>query len=374
MAGGGWRVGIDVGGTFTDIVAQAADGRVASAKATTDTADALTALGQCLDAIGLRWDSVTDLVHGTTRITNAIVEGKLARVTLVATEGFADVLAIGRQNRHSLYNLAAAPKAPPLVPDEQRLDVSERVGPDGAVLTPLGDDALDKTVKAVAETASEAVAVCLLHAYAHGDHEKRLGDALRQACEHVALSHEISPEAREYERTATTALSAAVMPSAQRYLMQLSEGLPDAITLHMVQSNGGMASANAMTAKPLGLAMSGPAAGVTAAAAVARDLGIDKALAFDMGGTTTDVSLVQDGAVSITAQRPIGDTPVRQPMVDVRSVGAGGGSIAAAASGGLSVGPASAGADSGQRSLQEHHRSGSDCGRRLGRVSMSRGQ
>jgi N-methylhydantoinase A len=342
-----WRVGIDVGGTFTDIVAVSADGRVASAKATTDTDDALAALGQCLSAIGLDWDAVGDLVHGTTRITNAIVEGRLAPVTLIATEGFADVLAIGRQNRRNLYDLSVPPKATPLVPEERRLEAAERVGPDGAVQVPLEDAALLEVVDAVAASGAEAVAVCLLHAYANADHEKALGAALEKHHNHVALSHAISPEAREYERTATTVLSAAVMPSAERYLRQLEDGLPGGINLHMVQSNGGMASPEAMASKPLGLAMSGPAAGVTAVAAVARDLGIDLALAFDMGGTTTDVSLVRDGAVSITTQRPIGDTPVRQPMVDVRSVGAGGGSIAAVQAGGLTVGPASAGANPG---------------------------
>jgi len=343
----GWRVGIDVGGTFTDIVAVSADGRVASAKATTDTADALAALGQCLSAIGLDWEAVGDLVHGTTRITNAIVEGRLAPVTLIATEGFADVLAIGRQNRRNLYDLSVPPKATPLVPEEGRLEVTERVGPDGAVQVPLEKATITRVVAAVAASGAEAVAVCLLHAYANADHEKALGAALEKTHNHIALSHAISPEAREYERTATTVLSAAVMPSAETYLRQLGDGLPGGINLHMVQSNGGMASPEAMASKPLGLAMSGPAAGVTAVAAVARDLRIDLALAFDMGGTTTDVSLVRDGEVSITTQRPIGDTPVRQPMVDVRSVGAGGGSIAAIQAGGLTVGPASAGAEPG---------------------------
>jgi N-methylhydantoinase A len=347
MTQAGWRVGIDVGGTFTDIVAVSPDGRVASAKATTDTNDALAALGQCLSAIGLEWEAVGDLVHGTTRITNAIVEGHLARVTLIATEGFADVLAIGRQNRRDLYSLPAPPKATPLVPGERRLEVAERIGPDGAVQNPLQGAAIAQVLEAVAATKAEAVAVCLIHAYANADHEKALGAALKKEHGHIALSHAVSPEAREYERTATTVLSAALMPSAERYLHQLEDGLPDGINLHMVQSNGGMASTRAMASKPLGLAMSGPAAGVTAVAAVARDLGIDQALAFDMGGTTTDVSLVRDGAVTITTQRPIGDTPVRQPMVDVRSVGAGGGSIATVKAGGLTVGPASAGADPG---------------------------
>lgn len=344
MTHGGWRVGIDVGGTFTDIVAVSSDGRVASAKATTDTDDALAALGQCLSAIGLEWEAVGELVHGTTRITNAIVEGHLARVTLIATEGFCDVLEIGRQNRRNLYSLSAPPKATPLVPGERRLEVSERMGPDGAVQVPLHEAGMDSALEAVANTDAEAIAVCLLHAYANADHEKQLGAALRKNHKHVALSHEISPEAREYERTATTVLSAAVTPSTDRYLSQLEGGIPEGINLHLVQSNGGMATPGAMTSKPLGLAMSGPAAGVTAVAAVARDLGISQALAFDMGGTTTDVSLVQDGAVIITAQRTIGETPVRQPMVDVRSVGAGGGSIAAVTGGGLKVGPASAGA------------------------------
>ncbi|MDG2483173.1 MAG: hydantoinase/oxoprolinase family protein, partial [Alphaproteobacteria bacterium] len=301
----------------------------------------------CLQAVGLDWDMVSDLTHGTTRITNAIVEGRLAQVTLVATEGFADILEIGRQNRRELYSLSAPPKAQPMVPRDRRLELAERLGPGGEVITAPDDTNLAGTLEAVAATAPEAVAVALLHAYANGDHETLIGEALARDHRFVALSHEISPEAREYERTATTVLSAALMPSTDAYLDRLVSGLPDHVSLHLVQSNGGMASAPAMAARPLGLAMSGPAAGVAAVAGVARDLGIDLALAFDMGGTTTDVSLVADGHVGITAQRAVGDVPVRQPMVDVRSVGAGGGSIATVEAGGLSVGPASAGANPG---------------------------
>ena len=342
-----WRIGIDVGGTFTDIVAAGPCGAYRAAKAPSDVGNVIAALTACLAAVELPWSDVRELVHGTTRITNAIVEGRLATVTLLATAGFADVLAVARQNRRELYRLDTPPRPAPLVPVERRLEVAERMGPRGECRLALSEKEICRAVDAAVATGAEAVAVALLHAYANGEHEARLGAALRARLPFVALSHETSPEAREYERTATTVLSAATMPMAAAYLDRLVTGIPDPVALHLVHSAGGMASAEALKLNPLGLTMSGPASGAAAAAQIAGELGISTALAFDMGGTTTDVCLIRDGVAGLTDQRSLGEHPIRQPMVDVRSVGAGGGSIARVTAGGLSVGPQSAGADPG---------------------------
>ncbi len=215
MSAGGWQVGVDVGGTFTDIVVlHPRSGAVAMAKVRSHPDDPLAGLLAALDAAGIAWEEVDDLVHGTTLITNAIVEDRLAETALVATEGFADTLAIGRQNRRHLYRLDLPPKAPPQIPDFQRFELRERLGPGGEVLTELSEAAIEETVGKVAASGVQSVAVCLLHAYANPAHEERLGARLREVVPHVALSHRVNPEAREFERTATTALSAGVMPLA----------------------------------------------------------------------------------------------------------------------------------------------------------------
>ena len=344
----GWQVGIDIGGTFTDVVAlNPADGRSAVAKVRSHPDDPVAGLIAALGAVGLDWAEVDDLVHGTTLITNAIVEGRLARVALVTTAGFADVLAIARQNRRHLYRLDLPPKLPPQVPRALTFEVGGRIDHRGAELEPLSAEDLDRLARAVAESGAEAVAVSLLHAYANPAHERAVAARIQGIAPFVALSHRINPENREYERTATTALSAGVTPLAARYIERLEALRPQGSRLHLFHSAGGMASPAALAETPLGLALSGPAAGVAAAARIAGALAIDHAIAFDMGGTTTDVCLIVAGAAEVRADRSLAGRPLRQPMVAVESIGAGGGSIARIDTGMLRVGPESAGADPG---------------------------
>ncbi|NIM28746.1 MAG: hydantoinase/oxoprolinase family protein [Gammaproteobacteria bacterium] len=341
----GWQVGVDIGGTFTDVVAfQPSSGEVVEAKVRSHPDDPVAGLLAALDAVGIAWEQIEDLMHGSTLVTNAIVEDRLARVALVATEGFADTLAIGRQNRRHLYRLDLEPKTPPQVPEQLRFEVSERLDVDGRVLKALEPESVERAVRDVAQAQVQAVAVALLHAYADGSHEAQIGARLRDAVPFVALSHRISPEAREYERTSTTALSAGVMPLAAGYLDRLEASRPRSSRLHLLHSAGAMASPEALREQPLGLAFSGPAAGVSAAGWVARELGIDNAISFDMGGTTTDVCLVVEGRAEIRSDRSLAGRPLRMPMVAVESIGAGGGSIARLDSGALRVGPESAGA------------------------------
>src|SRR2546425_3703609 len=288
------------------------------------------------------------LAHGTTIVTNAIVERRTSAVGLLPTRGFGDVLEIARQTRTHLSHLDLPAKPEPLVPRRLRLEITERVGPDGAVLTPLALDEIAPIVEAFRREGLESVAVCLLHAYANPAHERALRLALAPHFRHVTISSDINAEFREYERTSTTVLNAAVMPLATRYIEELVKALGAEIALHLLHSAGGMMSVEAAKAKPLAMAASGPAAGVAAAAHLARVLRMPRALAFDMGGTTTDVCLINDGVAETSSQRKLGGYPVRLPMVAVESIGAGGGSIAYADdAGALKGGPRSAGAEPG---------------------------
>jgi N-methylhydantoinase A len=343
-----WQVGIDIGGTFTDVVAcHAVTNEVRSAKVPTQIDDRVAGLISALKAVDLEWADVDDLVLGTTMVTNAIVENDLAEVALVATEGFSDTLAIGRQNRRHLYRLDLPPKIATQVPAARRFGIAERLDHRGQVLKPLTQAAIDSIVEKIAASGAKAVAVSLLHSYTDSSHEDDLGHALRQRFPYVALSSQVNPEAREYERTATTVLSASVMPLAAGHLDQLEAIKPAAARLHLFHSAGGMASPAALRDLPLGLAMSGPAAGVAAAGEIARQLNIKQALSFDMGGTTTDVCLLVDAQAKISSNRSLGERPMRLPMVAVDSIGAGGGSIARLEHGALLVGPESAGAHPG---------------------------
>ena len=341
----GWQVGIDVGGTFTDVIAHhRARAEVRAAKVPSRTDDRVAGLLAALRAVDLTWVEVDDLIHGTTIVTNAIVQGDHAKVALIATRGFSDSLAIGRQNRRHLYRLDLPPKLEPQVPAERRFEVTERLDHDGGVMTALEPDSVADAIGRVEASGAEAVAVSLLHSYANSAHEEALGARLRKSFPFVALSHRVNPEAREYERTATTTLSAGVMPLAAAYLDDLEVAKPGESRLHLFHSAGGMASPSALRDLPLGLAASGPAAGVAAAGRMARALGLERAISFDMGGTTTDVCLIQGGEAQIAGDRSLGGRPLRQPMVAVESIGAGGGSIARLDHGSLMVGPESAGA------------------------------
>lgn len=343
-----WRVGIDIGGTFTDVVAaDLAGGDVRAAKVPSVPGDPVSALISGLASVDLSWDGVAELVHGTTMVTNDIVESRFSRTALVATEGFTDTLDIGRMSRDSLYRLDLLPKPPALVPDGLRFSVAERMLHDGAVDLALTVDEADRVAEAVAASGAESVAVCLLHAYRNPAHEVLLGERLSRRIPRVALSHRISPEQREYERMNTTVLSAAVMRRVQDYLAQIGARRPERSRFHFFHSAGGMAGIGAVADHPLMLAMSGPAAGVAASARIAAQIGADQALTFDMGGTTTDVCLVVDGTAQVRSDHRLGRYRIRLPILAVESIGAGGGSIARLDSGALLVGPQSAGADPG---------------------------
>lgn len=348
MRESGVRIGVDVGGTFTDLVAADASGRTWSCKVPTTPANPAEALLTGLAVLARDTGPWASLAHGTTMVTNAIVERRVARTALLTTRGFRDVLEIARQNRTHLYRLDLPARPEVLVPRRLRREVTERIAHDGTVLTPLDMGELPAIMDDLAHDGVEAVAVCLLHAYANAEHEQAVARALRERFAHVSVSSDINAEFREYERTCTTVLNAAVMPLAARYLEDLvarlgAPGLRRPV--HLLHSAGGMMSVEAAKARPLAMAMSGPAAGVAAAAHVARTLGLGRALAFDMGGTTTDVCLIADGVPETAGQRKLGEYPVRLPMVAVESIGAGGGSIARIEpTGALKVGPRSAGA------------------------------
>ena len=243
-------VGVDVGGTFTDVVVRAPSGGLTSGKVPTTPDDPARGVVQGLVSLLGAGTRPAAVAHGTTIVTNAIVEGRGAVVGLVTTRGFRDVLEIGRQNRLHLYDLAAPPKPPPLVSRRRRLEVTERVGPDGAVLTPLAQHELDALADALAREGAESVAVCLLHAYANPEHERRVGEALARRFGHVSISSDVNAEFREYERTATTVLNAAVMPLAARYVQGLQARL-GSLPLHLLHAGGGMMSADAARVRPL---------------------------------------------------------------------------------------------------------------------------
>ncbi|BBK38385.1 hydantoin utilization protein [Allostella sp. ATCC 35155] len=343
----GWQVGIDIGGTFTDLVAlHPGTGEVRSIKVPTRRADPVASIQAALTAAELDPALVDDLVHGTTLVTNAIVEDRVEPVALVTTRGFEDVLDIGRAGRQHLYRLDALPRRPAQVPPARRVGLAERLDHAGNPVLVPDAAALAAAAEAVRATGVESVAVSLLHAYANPAHEQAMAAALDGVAPFLSLSHLVNPETREFERTAATVLNASVMPIAARYLDRLQREVKGA-RLHVMHSAGGMASPEASARRPLAMALSGPAAGVSAAARVAGELGLDRVLSFDMGGTTTDVCLVVGGAAEISTDSKLAGRPVRQPMVAVESIGAGGGSLVQYGTGGLTIGPESAGADPG---------------------------
>jgi len=336
------RLGVDTGGTFTDFVRLGPDGlRVHKIRSTPEDPSRaiLEGIGElCAEA---RRAKVT---HGSTVATNAILERKGARVALLTTAGFEDVLAIGRQTRPELYNLFVLLRRP-LVERERIFGVRERLDASGAVIEALDQRAVTRVARRLRGSV-DIVVVCFLHSYANPAHERQALNCIRRAGLAACGSHEVLPEYREYERWATTVLNAYVTPLMDRYLGRLEEGLGTG-GLSVMQSNGGAISGTTARKQAIRTVLSGPAAGVVGARAVAQAAGFNRVLTFDMGGTSTDVSLV-DGEISLTTESVIGDFPVRLPMIDVHTVGAGGGSLVTLDAGGaLRVGPQSAGADPG---------------------------
>ncbi|MBV9689322.1 MAG: hydantoinase/oxoprolinase family protein [Ktedonobacteraceae bacterium] len=336
--------GVDTGGTFTDIVLfQQGKLRVHKVLSTPhDPSRAiLDGLSQ-LNAMG----NLQVFVHGSTVATNAVLERKGVLTGLITTSGFRDVLEIGRQTRSKLYDLRVQ-NIPPLVPRSRRMEVVERLNERGEVLIPLDENSLKDALRGLQEAGVEAVAVVLLFSFANPEHEERVAQAARETGMYVSASWEVLPEFREYERTSTVVLNAYVGPLIDRYLGRLEQALPKETVLRIMQSNGGSISSTMARREAARTLLSGPAAGTVGAAFVARASDISQIIALDIGGTSTDVSLV-DGGITETTDGKVAGYPTKLPMIDIHTVGAGGGSIAWFDLGGaLRVGPTSAGADPG---------------------------
>ncbi|WP_276254633.1 hydantoinase/oxoprolinase family protein [Halomontanus rarus] len=353
------RIGVDVGGTFTDVALSTADGDLVTAKvpSTADQSEGvLEGIETACDRAGIDPASIAEFTHATTVSVNALLERAGATTALVTTAGFRDVLEIGRQDRPALYDLAAE-RPEPLIPRRRRFEVDERATPEG-IERPVTDGDIDAVAAKIEACDAESVAVAVLHSYATPQNETRLAEGLRERLEvPVSVSHEVLAEFREYERTSTTAVDAYVRPTIDAYVGRLAERARDAgVPIpRIMQSNGGIADAETVRERAATTVLSGPAAGVvganrTAASVVdADDLGgLEGLVTFDMGGTSSDVSLVRDGRIERTTETAIDGHPIRLPMVDLHTVGSGGGSIARVDAGGaLRVGPQSAGADPG---------------------------
>ena len=351
------RIGIDIGGTFTDlqVLDQLSGARHGLKVATTpeDPSIGLMAgIEEASQRFGFAVSEIGFLLHGTTIATNAVLERKLARGVLLTTAGFRDVLEIGRHVRRDVYGLKPQ-RAPALIPRERRVGVAERMRADGSVEQALTDDAIADAIAAVRGLAAETVAVALLNANANPAHELALRDRIQAAHPDlsVSISSEVSPEIREYERTSTTVLNALLVPVVRSYLLRLAARLRDrgvAARLLLVQSNGGVCSAATAGDQPVRLLLSGPSGGALAAERAAARLASPDLVGVDMGGTSFDVCVVQGGRVASMMQGEVDGLPVRLPMVEIRTIGSGGGSLAAVLPGGrLAVGPHSAGARPG---------------------------
>ncbi len=349
-----YRIGIDVGGTFTDFtMIDERAGTVFFHKVPSTPDDPSRAIaqgiGQMLRDNGVDPSEVAHVGHGTTVATNLIIERKGAPVGLITTKGFRDILEIGRQTRPHLYDYSVG-KPPVAVPRRHRYEVEERVDASGAVLTPLNEEQVRQAARLFAAEGIQAVTICFLHSYRNPKHELRAREIVAEEMPeaYISLSCEVLPEFREYERLSTTVLNAAVGPRMARYLerfLQRVRELGIEHEPHTIHSNGGLMSVATVRQYPVRTCLSGPAAGVVGAAAVGRVIGSRNLVTFDVGGTSTDVSLVCDGKPLFTSQRSVAGYPVKTPMVDIHVIGAGGGSIAwMDDAGALKVGPHSAGA------------------------------
>ena len=365
-----YRLGVDIGGTFTDIaLIDEATGKIYTGKVSSTPQDPsggfMEAVQRLLAKQQVAAQDVAYIVHGTTVATNAIIEGKVAPTGFITTEGFRDMLEIARQIRPTLYDLQFE-KPRPLVPRHRCFGVPERLDASGAELTPLDEDALRQVASELREEGVESIAVCFLHAYANPVHERRAGEIIAEAFPEavVSLSAEVAPEFREYLRASTTVINSCIRPVVARYLQRIEDRLAQAgiaAELLVMQSSGGVYTFAAARQKPVYMVESGPAAGVIAAAHLGQARGYDQVISFDMGGTTAKAGLIQGGAPSVTKDYEVGTTaqtgvgatrgagyPIRTPVIDLVEIGAGGGSIAWVDPGGiLRVGPQSAGADPG---------------------------
>jgi N-methylhydantoinase A/oxoprolinase/acetone carboxylase beta subunit len=353
-----YEFGIDIGGTFTDIVCRGADGSLRIAKLATTRADPSRAVLAALDMARTDWGidpaAITRFAHGTTTATNAVLERKGARVGLITTDGFRDVLEIGRQMRHQMYDLALKPETPVfLAPRRLRREVLERVDAQGGVVRPLDEASVRQAVADLLAQDVAAIAVCLIFSFLHPAHEERIRAIIAEMAPGlpVSLSSEVDPAFREYERTCVTAFDAYIKPVVATYLTNLEAGLARASVtapLQVMQSRGGLMAASIARRRPVRLFLSGPAGGVMGGLEAGRAAGFSDIITVDIGGTSCDIALISAGAPLLRGEGLIDGYTVRVPMVDVTAIGAGGGSIAwRDGAGGLRVGPHSAGSEPG---------------------------
>jgi N-methylhydantoinase A/oxoprolinase/acetone carboxylase beta subunit len=351
-------VGIDIGGTFTDVVCRAPDGSIRLVKIPTTRSNPGEGVRKAVDFMLSNWGvepgHIARFVHGTTAATNAVLERKGAKIGLLTTRGFKDVLEIGRQMRHSMYDLVLKPETPVfLAPGFYRREVPERIAADGSVVTKLDEDTVAREADALAAEGVEAIAIAFLFSFVNPAHELRAAEIVR--ARHpglmISLSCEVDPAFREYERTCATAFDAYVKPVLDRYLAYMEKSLADAgvtAPLQVMQSRGGVCSSTVARQRPIRLFLSGPAAGVIGGRMVGKSAECDEIITVDIGGTSCDIALISGGDPIIRAEGLIDGYTVRVPMVDVNAIGAGGGSIAwLDAAGGLRVGPQSAGSEPG---------------------------
>ena len=362
-----YRIGADIGGTFTDVVLIGTDGSIATKKVSSTPENFGLAIVEGVSELiaekGVRKASLAALVHASTVATNAIIELKGAKTGLITTKGFRDVLELRRLRIPVLYDLQYR-KPPPLVPRRLRFEIEERMGPRGAVWTALDEDSVITAATALKTAGVQSVAIALLHSYADPTHERRVAEIVRKHLPnavYVTCSADVLPEIREYERTSTAVVSAYIGPVVRDYLDALERDIRElgiGATLQIMQSNGGIMSIESAREKPAYTVESGPAAGVIASARMARALGLANAISLDMGGTTAKAAMIEDGEPARTTEYEVGSGinlssklvkgggyPIKLPFIDVSEIGAGGGSIVSLdAAGNLSVGPRSAGA------------------------------
>ena len=338
-------VGVDTGGTFTDFVYKKGN-RWGVYKTLSTPHNPAEAILKGLEVIG--GEKPRLIVHGTTVATNTLLERKGAKTAFVTNRGFKDIIEIGRQNREELYNLHYR-RPEPLVPRNLRFELDCRVNSKGEIVKDLDPKEVEELIETLKRESVEAVAVCFLFSFLNREHEKKVGNLLRERLKgvHVSVSSEILPEFREYERASTTVVNAYVAPKMAKYINTLKENLSPRGRLVVMQSNGGVISADTVVKEPVRTVLSGPAGGVVGAWKIGRAAGFERLITFDMGGTSTDVSLI-DGKPTLTTETKISGIPIKVPMIDIHTVGAGGGSIVWVDKGGaLKVGPQSAGADPG---------------------------
>ncbi|MEM8916569.1 MAG: hydantoinase/oxoprolinase family protein, partial [Pseudomonadota bacterium] len=346
----GQIVGVDVGGTFTDLILlNPATGAVSLAKVPSTQDNQAFGVMNALSEAETNLGSVGLIVHGTTTTTNAVLERKLAKTGLITTEGFRDVLELGRRTRPQPYGMSG--QFEPVIPRNLRLEVAERLDAAGRIVRELDENAVESAARHLLAAGCEAVVIHFLHAYANGAHEKRAGEIVRSVWpnEYITLGHGVISESREFERGVTAAVNASVQPILERYIARLSRELGDGGfdgSLLVMNGNGGMVSADLVSRQAANTVMSGPASGVVAAAYTGKKAGFESLITYDMGGTSTDVALIRDAQPSVSNEIEVEYAmPIHVPLVDVRTVGAGGGSIAKVnAAGLLEVGPESAGA------------------------------